>query len=331
MTYILGVDGGGSKTQAVIANDKGIKIAEGMAGRGNHQISGIQSAIREIRKAVDQALTYAGLTYSDISFTQYGLAGADRQKDFDILRPALAELPLHPWQLVCDTMEGLRIGSSDNTGVVLVCGMGTNAAGRDSNGDTVQIGGFGYLYGDAAGGSYMAEETFRLAVRSWEGRERSSLLPVKVAHFHEKDDMQAVLDDYLDHEWTEVPAALNMLLHEAAAEGDVLAITFLQQVGRELGNAANAVIERLGGFSNKDIPIVLTGSVLQKGQDAHLITALRDSIQAKHPNIHIVNPEMSPVYGAILLAMDHLNITVTEDIKKQFKQYGGMTYEKTTT
>ncbi|MBW7462144.1 ATPase, partial [Paenibacillus sepulcri] len=121
---------GNSKTFTVITDAEGRLIARGLAGCGNHQVPGIDTALANIIKSADMALEQAGLRYEDIAFVQYGLAGADRQKDFDILRPCLASLPFLKWDVVCDTYEGLRAGTKDNIGIVLVCGSGTNAAGR---------------------------------------------------------------------------------------------------------------------------------------------------------------------------------------------------------
>ncbi|MCY0876947.1 MAG: hypothetical protein OWT28_11870 [Firmicutes bacterium] len=115
---------------------------------------------------------------------QYGLAGADREHDFQIIRPALATLPVSHWDVVCDTLEKLRTGCPYNVGVVLVCGSGTNgtnAMGRNRAGRTIKVGGFGYMFGDFAGGHFLATETFRAAIRSMELRDIPFSLPERVA------------------------------------------------------------------------------------------------------------------------------------------------------
>lgn len=323
MRYILGVDGGGSKTYAVVVDQLGNKVGSGVAGCGNHQGPGIEVALRNIVEASDQALNEAGLSREDIDYASFGLAGADREKDFNILRPALATLSYKDWDVVCDTLEGLRTGSADNVGVVLVCGSGTNAMGRNSKGEVVQTGGFGYLFGDTAGGSWMAAETFRAAVRSWEFREEPSILTELVPSALGFQDMETVFNHWLDEDLWNVPQNLTVVLHKAAAERDGLAIRLLETTGRELGLAANSVIRRLGGFGNASIPIVLVGSVLQKGKSPHLLQALSDTIEKQNKDFQILIPEMAPVYGAVLLGMDHLSIETGEDIGQKFVSYGG--------
>jgi N-acetylglucosamine kinase-like BadF-type ATPase len=326
MRYLMGVDGGGSKTYAVIVDEMGIKVSSGVSGSSNHQNVGVELALKHIKEAITQALQSAGLDYPDIAFIQYGLAGLDREKDYELMRPALSALPFSHWDMVGDTMEGLRTGSFKNIGVVLICGSGTNAAGRNEAGQAVQVGGVGYLYGDSVGANYMATLMFRAAVRSWEGREIASVLPQKVLNYFGFENMETLIDNFLDREVAQIrEGKLTIALHEAANEGDELAIRLLQDAGKELGLAANAVIRKLGGFEGMIIPIVLVGSVIQKGRNTHLLAKLRQTINAEYPEFELVIPEMAPVYGAVLLAMDHLNIETNEATHLKFTSYGGYT------
>jgi N-acetylglucosamine kinase-like BadF-type ATPase len=325
MAYIMGVDGGGSKTYCVICNDKGERVGVGLSGGGNYQSVGINEAYLNIETSIQNALSVACMKKEDISFVQFGLAGADRPKDFEILNQALEKLEFNNWDLVCDTMEGLRTGSPTNVGVVLVCGSGTNSAGRNSDGATTQTGGFGYLYGDWAGGYSMAQETFRAAVRSHELRESPSLLTQEVPKFFGFNSMGELLDDFLDRDVTSIPSDLTKLLHQVADKHDPLAISILEKTGKELGLAAISVIKKLGKFEST-IPIVLTGSVLQKGKNKSLLDSILTTVKMEITDVELIIPKMEPVYGSVMLAMDHLGLHVTDDIMKKFEEYGG--YEK---
>ncbi|MDT8860769.1 ATPase [Alkalihalobacillus sp. MEB130] len=322
MFFLMGVDGGGSKTFTVICDEKGNMVGKGISECGNHQSNGINHAIANINESIESALKMAGLNKSNIDFVQFGLAGADREKDFSILLPALENLAFSNWDLVCDTMEGLRAGSADNVGVVLVCGTGTNAAGRNKDGKMVQTGGFGYLYGDFAGGGQMARETFRAAVRSWEHREDPSILTKKVPEFLNYPSMNELVNAFLDNDIFTVPNDLTRVLHDAAEEGDSVAIKILTNMGKELGLAAKSVIKRLGNLESP-IPVVLTGSILQKGKNTYLLESIERSIISEYPEINLIIPTIEPVYGALLLAMDQLNITVTKEMYQSFESYGG--------
>lgn len=323
MRVILGVDGGGSKTHAVVADESGNKLGEGVSGPGNHQGCGIEIALENVRQAALDALAEAHVTADDVSFVQYGLAGADREHDYQILRPALSTLPFTQYDIVCDTLEGLRTGSPDNIGVVLVCGSGTNAMGRNRSGEMVQTGGFGYLFGDTAGGYHLAAETFRAAVRSMEFRAVPSKLPAMVAAALGFSTMEQAVDQYLDQEIYHVPAELAIVAHEAANLGDALAISLLQEMGRELGLAAISVLRKLGGFGGDPFPVVLVGSVFQKGRNTHILETLQTTVHELYPEADFVIPKMAPVYGSILLGMDHLGLPIPAELSHKFESYGG--------
>ena len=323
MRVVIGVDGGGNKTYTVVVDENGNRLGSGTAGGGNHQASGIDVAFNNIQTSIDLALQEAGLKPEDIDFIQYGLSGADRAIDYSIICPALEKLPFRNWNVVCDTMEGLRIGSRENIGVVLVCGSGTNAAGRNLRGETVQTGGLGYLYGDGAGGSDMARDTFRAAIRSWDLREVSSILTERVPKYLGYPSMDSMVNDYLDRSIDSVPIDLTKVLHDTADENDELAIRLLQHTGYELGIAARSVVRRLGGFEGITIPVILIGSVLQKGRNPHLMSALKTELDLANISYRLVIPDMAPVYGSVMLAMDHLNIPVTEEMEQTFTAYGG--------
>jgi len=318
---IMGVDGGGSKTYTVITDENGKLLGEGNGTGTNYQKTGLETAMDQVLKSMKDALASAELQFEDISFVQYTLAGADRPIDLKNLESGLKRFPVKSWGLACDTMAGLRSGSPDNVGVVLVCGSGTNAFGRSKSGTVIQTGGFGYLYGDSAGGNHMALETFRAAVRSWERRERPSMLTRSVPVHLGYASMEAMLNDFLDRQVSKVPTELTILLHEAADAGDVLAVQLLSHAGRELGLAANSVMQRIGEFGVEEIPIVLIGSVFQRGQSPHLYNALTETVGLFGRKVRFIVPSMEPVYGAVLMGMDRMNIPVTPEVLARFDSY----------
>lgn len=314
MRYFLGVDGGGSKTMAVVIDESGRVCGLGKSSGSNYQGIGIERATRSIRTAIEAALSHAGLVPDDIAHAVYGLAGADRAKDLSILLPACETLPIASWRVVCDTMIGLRCGSPTFTGIVLVCGSGTNAAGRNANGDEVQTGGFGYLYGDWAGGGDLAREAFRMAVRAYERREPSTVLTEMVPSFLGYPDTETMLNDYLDHDRDNVPRDLAIVVHQAAESGDEVASGILTRMGRELGIAANSVALRLQ-YLEQPFDLVLVGSVVQRGRHPRLIHALEQVLQHHGWAYRLTIPDAPPVCGALWLALDDVGIPIPESHK----------------
>ncbi|MGH2507553.1 MAG: BadF/BadG/BcrA/BcrD ATPase family protein, partial [Ktedonobacteraceae bacterium] len=89
--FALGVDGGGSKTLAVIVNEQGNEVGRGLAGSANYQVIGLETAVKQIHTAVEQA-AQAAHCQLPLRTAWLGLAGIDRPTDFDLLRPFLSTL-----------------------------------------------------------------------------------------------------------------------------------------------------------------------------------------------------------------------------------------------
>ncbi|MCY0878534.1 MAG: ATPase [Firmicutes bacterium] len=306
MRYVLGIDGGGSQTTAVVADERGFPVGWGSAGGANHQTVGLERAVQALAQAADEALARAGLGSRDIGMTHYGLAGADRPRDFEILNGGLATLPFHPWSVTSDAWMGLRAGSPQNVGVAVVCGSGTNAVGRDAAGHQVQIGGFGYAFGDTAGGHHLAVETFRAAVRAWQRRGPRTRLEELVPQHLQRPNMSAVYDDWLDS-GAEIPLSLAELAHQAADQGDEVARALLREMGEELGMAARAVLDHLDPWPGP-VPVVLLGSILQRGRNPGLLNALAEAVRLSYPSAELKILSVRPVYGAVLMALDALGL-----------------------
>ncbi|WP_223869301.1 N-acetylglucosamine kinase [Paenibacillus sabuli] len=320
---VAGVDGGGSKTLAVIADETGRVLGSGRSGCANHQIAGVEQAVAHMDEALQEALQASGLSRKRLDFVQYGLAGADRPHDFAVLTPALAgRLAGVPFGIVCDVYEGLRLASPQQVGVVLVCGSNTNAAGRNRAGETATASGFGTLFGDRAGGYYLADQAFARTIRSWDGREPETLLTARIPRALGFGGMAEMVDHYLDHDLAAAPLELARVVHDAADDGDWLSLALLREMGEELGLSASTVMRKLGGFGEmEELPLVLTGSILQAGRHPVLLEALLSRARAGHPGLKPVIPTLAPVFGAVLMAMDRMDIATAACTLHHFESY----------
>ncbi|CAM4299618.1 N-acetylglucosamine kinase [Paenibacillus alkaliterrae] len=306
----LGVDAGGSKTHALIVDEAGRVLGRGHGGNGNHQTA-FEEAGNHIDAACQQALREAGAAKEHVTFAYFGLAGADRERDYSILRPMFASLHYERHAIACDTMIGMRAGTRQSYGAVIISGTGFNAAARNAQGEELQYGGFGYLFGDGQGsGSDLAIHAFRSAVRAWEGREQPTLLSELVPQRLGYSSIQEMYDDALDN-GIRPPRELAKVMFEAAAQGDPVAIRILREAGKEHGNAVNALIRRLG-MENETFDVVLTGSVLSRGSTPHMIDAIREAVYAAAPLATTVKLTVDPVIGAVMSAMDSSGMKIDD-------------------
>ncbi|MCA0758702.1 ATPase [Paenibacillus sp. N4] len=307
----LGVDAGGSKTHALLADENGRVLGKGRGGNGNHQTA-FERAKESIDDACSQALREAGAAKEQVDFAYFGLAGADREPDYAILRPMIASLGYERHAIACDTLIAMRAGTRRSCGAVIISGTGFNAAARNAMGEELQYGGFGYLFGDGHDGSGagLAIQAFRTAIRASEGRERPTLLTELVPRRLGYTSIQAMYEDALFH-GKRPPAELAKVIFEAAGQGDAVAARILREAGVEHGSAVVALIKRLG-MENEEFDVVLAGSVLVKGASPHLAEAIGETVRQAAPRAAAVKLTADPVAGAVMSAMDSSGMPVTE-------------------
>lgn len=309
--YYLGVDGGGSKTLCAICDERGQLIASALSGCGNHQTD--QALARKnIHKAVEEALSSAGLNRKDIANAVFGLAGADREVDFSVLRPMLKALRFRNWKVVCDTVVALRAGARSQSGVVLICGTGTNCYGMNAQGEDYQCGGMGYAYGDF-GGSELAVEAFRSVIRAWDGRGRQTHLTAAILAELGYPTVDAMWADFLDN-GLDIPARLVPLLFETA-KTDAVARGILRKQGEELGLAAAAVIKRLH-MQSEPFDLVMAGSILSRGDSRFLLPFIQKSVERVTTNCEFRVLTVQPVAGALFMAMQADGCAVKESVRE---------------
>jgi len=309
--FFLGIDAGGSKTHALLTDERGRLLGWGHAGNGNHQTAS-GAARQNIEQACNQAMAMAGITKEEVTFAFFGLAGADREVDYRVLRPLIASLEFANYDFSCDTMIGMRAGTKLPYGAVIISGTGFNCAARNAAGEELQYGGFGFLFGDGQGsGTDLAVHAFRSAIRGWDGRGRPTMLSEMVPQRIGYLSLQEMYDDVLDNK-KRPPHLLAQVVFEAAALGDEVAIQILEDAGKEHGNAANALIRRLK-MEQERFNVVLIGSVMSKGSSPHMVDAIQHEVNRVAPHASIVRLEVDPVVGAVMSAMDRHGKGVDEE------------------
>jgi len=264
MNYVLGVDGGASKTFCLVASEYGRILGFGRGGPGNHQACGLEAAMAEIAHSVEEALAQARVSAQEVRLGIFCLAGADLPEDYAMLGRAVEDLGVCQKVIVKnDTMAALRSGLSRPWGVVVVCGTGTNAAGRAPDGREIILPGLGYISGDWGGGGEISQEIIRLVMRAWDGRGKPTVLLQMVLDSLGVSSPELLLQ-MLYHKRVEERQLLGLvpLLFEAAYAGDEVACQLVREVGTEVGSTARTLIRRLS-LQDKDVEVVLGGSIFK--------------------------------------------------------------------
>ncbi|MCR4657881.1 MAG: hypothetical protein K5770_16905 [Lachnospiraceae bacterium] len=301
---VLGVDAGGTKTQAFVADEKERILGESLSGPGNHQTSGIETATDSIRQAVEGAIAAAGLSPGQIDRAVLGISGADRKEDFDILIPVVKEILLEiPFKVINDAWLGLRLASERFAGIVSVCGTGAAHAGRSTDGKEYILRNLDYATGNKGGGDELVLDALHYAFRSSEGTWEKSRLEEAIPEVFGVKDLDAVCDIVFNGKMTkEQRYRIPVTVFSLARENDPVSVFLIRKMGTEMGRYAAAVIERLKFYDEK-VPATLIGSLF-KTEEPLLINSYMEVVRQTAPGIYPVIPKEAPALGAVRLALD---------------------------
>jgi len=318
---VIGVDGGGTKTECAIARaNDGALLARVVAGGANFQRLGTDETRRLLAEVVSRAL-HAALAQAGEGLEVSGLclafAGASRPEDLQALHAIARELatslsmPEVTWQLpttgavvVPDAVAALVGGAGRKVGVVVISGTGSIAFGMNAAGEQRRAGGWGHVLGDEGSGYAMGRTALLAVCRAADGRGPQTALTGHLqSHLDLTGPQQLVPLVYA--QWGERRvaeiAALAPLVGRAAEEGDVVAITILDEAADELAIAAMAVIPGLA-LDQASFGVVTAGGAWNVSP--RLASRFSEAVCAIAPLAQIGPPREQPVFGAVLLARE---------------------------
>ncbi len=296
----LGIDGGGTRTRALLADAAGRELGMGEAGTSNPLVHGVAAAERELALAVARAFDAARLERVRAAALCMGLGGAGRAREQQELVEWAQQHLAERVSVGSDGQIVLAAGTPENWGVAVIAGTGSLAWGRNRSGETARAGGWGYLIGDEGSAFDLARGALRAATQSADGRAAPTALLDAILRFWNLDSPQDLVEYVYraGRTHTEI-AQLAPLVLEAAAKGDAAAGQLVSEAGQALAQGVGAVCRalKLGG---EPIPLALTGGVLlgAGGVRVKLLDALRAAGWRYEP----VNLVDQPARGAVRLA-----------------------------
>ena len=294
-TLLLGIDGGGSKTRALITDRDGARLGEGIATSSNYHRVGFDGARAAIETAVANAFAQAGRTPVPFAAATLGLAGVDRETDRELYARWLDGGQLAArYSIVNDAQLVLAAGAPEGWGVALICGTGSMCYGRSQSGAVARAGGWGYLVGDEGSGYNIGVRAIQLATQTADGRSfAKALLEVVLAYWkiERAEDLVSCIYD-ADTTLAKIAGLAPAVL--ALAETDKYARRLLDGAASALAHHLDVVMKKL---ALDRPPVALAGGLLCVSD------ALRSEVVARASaplgDVHVIE---SPVLGAIALA-----------------------------
>ncbi|MDQ3283194.1 MAG: hypothetical protein M3Q69_17490 [Acidobacteriota bacterium] len=302
MTYFIGVDGGASKTAALVVDDKGNPLGRGLAGGSNHLRVGIEEATRNVERAVNIALVEAGIAIRQVEYAYCGIAGSDhpvhRQRVIESLG---IFFPRGNFIVDTDARIALTGAVGFGAGIVIISGTGSVAFGRNAAGEEARAGGWGPTLGDEGSGYWIAREGLSAIVRAHDGRGFATQMTDLLCDEYEMcspDELPRFVYATTTH--ADDIARYGKLVIHAAQAGDDVARDILARGGSELAECVLAIARKLH-MSDTEFPVAYVGGAFHAGD--LLLNPMRLRMQRDAPGASLIPPKVSPVEGAALMAM----------------------------
>jgi N-acetylglucosamine kinase-like BadF-type ATPase len=321
MELFLGVDIGGSRTRALIADSAGRSLGYGEAGAGNHEVVGYDGLRAAVLLAVGGALSETARALSEanprmvghdgeeriraaIRGAGFGVAGYDWPSEEAETREHLeAVLVLScPMVLRNDAALGLAAGTKDGFGVNLSSGTSNNCYGlwkRDGIEVEGRIAGAGAVVGEEGGALEIATDALRAVNHARirrSGPTAITELMLERTGFADADALiEAVAAGLLSPDPAWAP-----LVFLAARAGDAIALGIIDRAGRELGESASAVVRQIG-VESEAFDLVLSGSLFSRTPE--LLRGVEAVLRRVAPHFRAVRLDAPPVIGAVVLGM----------------------------
>ena len=299
----VGVDVGGTKTEAIAVDTHGEIRARVTAGSGNWEGIGLPAAAHLYADLIERLLAVAHCSVLDITAHAWGVAGLDWPSDDNRLRPLIAPLIPHaPCMLVNDAFLPLRAGSRFSYGVGVIAGTGSTVAGIGRSGAQYRTFGLGSMWGDFDGAQGIAYAAFQQLARAYYRNQPPSPLLHAMLAWSGYSSLPAVAEALSRDEFTQNIDTFAPVVMHAADAGDEIACTVISAAASLLAENAGIVAAQLD-LTAHEFDVVLAGGVATGAAPIFHTTFARALAQhAPHATVQTLN--CRPVVGAVLLAAD---------------------------
>jgi len=302
MRFVLGLDGGGTKTECVLMDEVGLVRAEGRSGPSNPMRVGFGGALASVCEAARNAIQNGKLAPNDVSVMCAGLAGAAQPESQRKMKKLLSEEFPHILVNVCTDLDLTLEATGEGRAIVLNAGTGTFAVGRDLHGQVIRVGGHGPLLGDEGSAYDVGRRATNAAMRAADRGMPDSPLAARILgdlRATDWDDLQLRIYRAPD----EVFPRIFPIVASVAEEGDREARTLLQDTAAELAGLVADLQDRLQ-LNQEKFLLVKTGGML--GRSKYFDNLLDEHLRVAAPKAQFGELVVTPAQAAARLALREL-------------------------
>lgn len=296
MKYYLGIDGGGTKTLAIVCDENGTLVSRYVGKSINYNSVGTDTARKNLKDTVEGVLEGTDITLSSTFIGMPALSGRASDELTEKLCGGIINCP--KIAMDSDVYIGLESMKRDGPTAMVVSGTGSMAVGRLDNGEIIHTGGWGYILGDEGSGFAMGLAAVKAAICGAEGSAEETALTDRIlAHFN-ITDIDGLIDIFYDPPISNSKIAkLAPVLFDCAKNGDKVADDIITVHAKMLASTVSALLMKMPCGT----PLGMWGGVLVN------CDVFRERfvafVKEKHPDTQAEILRYPPEYGAVFAAM----------------------------
>lgn len=307
--YFLGIDGGGTRSTAAVADDRGNIVARASGESINYYSVGMDEARKHLAAILAELKNRYGISRFDCAYI--GMSALNQEADNELMqRFAAGVVPSRRIMMHSDAYIALNALTFGKPGMLVISGTGSTAVARDGDGRYLHVGGWGYMLGDQGSAYDIALKGIRSAFRSFEGMEEPTMLEESVkSHFAVTRLPEMVDVVYNPVIPRHVLAEFAVRVSECAKLGDRTARRILEEAAKDLALHVDALVRKTG---MREATVGVYGGVLMN--DPHVLDSFKAEVLKKYPECTVKIPELAPEIGAIMCGFEQCGIAITDEI-----------------
>jgi N-acetylglucosamine kinase-like BadF-type ATPase len=309
MILLAGVDGGATKTVAVVGRPDGTLLGLARTSSSNYHNIGVKRAAGAIRTAIILACRRARVSTMSVESVVMGLAAMDSPRDFAVGRRVANLTGLGKRRTVKhDSVIALYAATLGKPGIVVNAGTGSFAAGINADGTTIRAGGWGSVIDDEGSAYDTGRLGIRAALRALDGSgNKTAMARLLVRKFGLRTPEDIVYEVYRKPMTIDEISAISRIVAQAAMSGDREARGILAHEGEALAKFASAVARRLHMTSTRP-EVYCTGGLFRAGP--MILNTFKRELRKNVPRFALRSPEFEPVIGSFVMALKEQGIAV---------------------
>lgn len=301
MNYLIGIDGGGTKTKCVVTDFDFNLLYETTGGPSNFLVFGTQKASENIYQLLSDCTKNLNCSFDNFDSIVLGTAGAGRRNDAEMMEQSfinyskLKNVSIKKIRIESDARISLEGAFSGKPGSILIAGTGSIMFGKDAQGNIHRVGGFGRYIGDEGSGYSLGKKGLNAVSKYFDGRGTETMLSNLISEHFQINNSESLITAVYKNNFDIASIAKDVVY--SAEKNDEVCKKIVEEEIDELILHIKAMKQKI---NQRILDLSFTGSIITT--DNYLSRELKLKLKEMLPDVNVKEPDHSPAMGAVFMA-----------------------------